>query len=83
MRRLDHGEADTTELERNVQQQLIDSTPTIGEATCMHAYHRVVFFFSKAVETGINLSGLVLLPKELKTAASIGVLDALTVALSL
>ena len=50
---------------------------------CMHAYRRAVFFFSKAVETGKNLSSLVLLPWELKMAASIGVFDPLTVALSL
>ena len=49
---------------------------------CMHTVE-LFFFFSKAVETGINLSSLVLLPYELKMAASIGVLDALTVALSL
>ena len=30
--------------------------------TCMYAYRRAVFFFSKAVETGINLSCLVPLP---------------------
>ena len=41
------------------------------------------FFFSKAVETGIILFCLVPLPQELKMAACIGVLDALTVALSL
>ena len=49
----------------------------------MHACRRAVCFFSKAVETGINLSCLVPLPWKLKMAAGIGVLDVLAVALSL
>ena len=41
------------------------------------------FFFQQGCWTGINLSSLVPLPYELKMAASIGVLDALTVTLNL
>ena len=65
VRKLDHEESrhDRAGKKRRAVADRFDTTIDEGcMHACMHAYRRAVFFFSKAVETGINLSSLVLLP---------------------
>ena len=65
MRRLDYEESrhDRAGKKRRAVDDRFDTDDRRRHLhACMHACRRAVFFFSKSVETGINLSCLVLLP---------------------
>ena len=63
MRRLDHegSRHDRAGKKRRAVADRFDTDDTCMR-TCMHTVELLFFFFSKAVETCINLSSLVLLP---------------------